>query len=150
MSTAFGDLRKIGIGLTAFGVAFTGLGVLMFFEKGLLAMGNVLFLTGVTLIIGPSRSIRFFFQKKKARGSLFFFLGMSLVLIGWPVIGVMLELFGFFSLFGDFIPVVISFCKRMPIIGNVLSLPPVKRVRSTFYHVRGIACMRISYGLVLT
>ena len=130
MSAAFGDLRKIGIGLTAFGVAFTGLGVLMFFEKGLLAMGNVLFLTGVTLIIGPSRSIRFFFQKKKARGSLFFFVGMFLVLIGWPIIGVMLELFGFFSLFGDFIPVVISFCKRMPIIGNLLSLPPVKRVRS--------------------
>lgn len=129
MSSSFSDVRKIGIGLTAFGIAFTGLGVLMLFEKGLLAMGNVLFLAGVTLIIGPSRSVRFFFQKKKAKGSLFFFAGMFLVLIGWPVIGVALELYGFFVLFGDFVPVVISFCRRMPVVGNLLNIPPIKRVR---------------------
>lgn len=132
MTSGFGDLRKIGIGLTAFGVAFTGLGVLFLFEKGLLAMGNVLFLAGVTLIIGPSRSVRFFFQKKKAKGSLFFFVGMFLVLIGWPVVGVGFELFGFFALFGDFVPVVISFCRRMPVVGNLLNLPPIKRVRCCF------------------
>lgn len=123
------DLRKIGIGLTTFGLGFTFLGVVFFFEKGLLAMGNVLFLSGVTLIIGPSRSVRFFFQKKKFRGSAFFFLGMFLVLIGWPIFGVGMECFGFVSLFGDFIPVVVSFCKRMPVIGNILSMPPLKRVR---------------------
>lgn len=128
MSAAFGDLRKIGIGLTAFGVAFTSLGVLLLFDKGLLAMGNVLFLAGVTLIIGPSRSVRFFFQKKKARGSGFFFAGMFLVLFGVPIIGVGLELFGFFALFGDFVPVVIAFLRRTPVVGNVLNMPPLKQV----------------------
>jgi hypothetical protein len=130
MSFAVSDLRKIGIGLTAFGLAFSGLGVLLFFDKGLLAMGNVLFLAGVMMIIGPQRSVRFFFQKKKARGSAFFFAGMALVLFGIPVIGVFFEGFGFVNLFGDFFPIVISFMRRLPIVGNLLNTPPIKQVCS--------------------
>ena len=32
---------EIGLGLVAFGLAFLALGVMFFFDKGLLAMGNV-------------------------------------------------------------------------------------------------------------
>lgn len=35
------DYRKIGIGLSAGGLLFQVLGVMLFFDKGLLAMGNV-------------------------------------------------------------------------------------------------------------
>eukprot|EP00983_Pelagomonas_calceolata_P089250 1157297-Pelagomonas_calceolata.AAC.7 len=35
------DQRKIGLGLTAFGILFTVLGMLMLFDRGLIAMGNV-------------------------------------------------------------------------------------------------------------
>ena len=35
------DTRKIGIGLSTAGLLFTLLGVFMFFDRGLLAMGNV-------------------------------------------------------------------------------------------------------------
>jgi Got1/Sft2-like family len=128
MSLQFSDARKIGIGLTAFGLAFTVLGVVLLFDKGLLAMGNVLFLSGVCLIIGLQRSVRFFFQRKKARGSIFFFVGMALVLVGFPVVGVLLEGFGFINLFGDFFPVAVSFMRRMPVVGNMLSAPPIKRL----------------------
>ena len=35
------DYRKIGIGLTAAGMLFFFLGIMLLFDKGLLAMGNV-------------------------------------------------------------------------------------------------------------
>ena len=35
------DNRKIGIGLSTAGLLFTVLGIFMFFDRGLLAMGNV-------------------------------------------------------------------------------------------------------------
>ena len=35
------DNQKVGILLTAFGIFFTSFGVLLFFDRGLLAIGNV-------------------------------------------------------------------------------------------------------------
>lgn len=60
---------EIGVGLTAFGVLFTFLGVAFFFDRGLLAMGNVLFLSGVALTIGPRATLRFFTRRKNMRVS---------------------------------------------------------------------------------
>mmetsp|Transcript_2774 Transcript_2774/g.4884 ORF Transcript_2774/g.4884 Transcript_2774/m.4884 type:complete len:138 (-) Transcript_2774:2262-2675(-) len=120
------DFKKIGIGLTSFGLFFTFLGVLLLFDKSLLAMGNVLFLSGVTLIIGAQRSVRFFLARRRWKGSACFFSGITLVLIGWPIIGTLVEAFGFVNLFGDFFPIVISFLRTLPVIGNILEHPYVQ------------------------
>mmetsp|Transcript_14186 Transcript_14186/g.38064 ORF Transcript_14186/g.38064 Transcript_14186/m.38064 type:complete len:139 (+) Transcript_14186:101-517(+) len=122
------DFKKIGIGLTSIGLVFTFLGILLLFDKRLLAMGNVMFLSGVAMIIGMQRSVRFFFIRRRWKGSACFFSGMTLVLFGWPVIGIVVEAFGFVNLFGDFFPVAISFMRSMPVIGNILSLPYVTDV----------------------
>lgn len=122
------DGQKIGILLTGFGLFFTFFGVLLLFDRGLLAIGNLLFLTGVTLIIGGRKTFRFFFQWRKLRGTACFLGGIALVIIGWPFIGMIVEVFGFINLFGDFFPVALGFARRLPVIGHVLELPAVQWV----------------------
>ncbi|XP_077994602.1 vesicle transport protein GOT1B-like [Glandiceps talaboti] len=124
------DYQKIGVGLTGFGVFFLFLGILFFFDKGLLAIGNILFLSGLGFIIGLERTFRFFFQKHKLKGSTFFFGGILVVLVGWPLIGMIVELYGFFLLFRGFFPVVINFIRRIPVLGLVLSLPGINQLVS--------------------
>ena len=56
------------------------------------------------LIIGPTKTYRFFFQKRKAKGTACFLGGIALVLYGWAMIGIIVEGWGFLNLFGDFFP----------------------------------------------
>mmetsp|Transcript_21096 Transcript_21096/g.54082 ORF Transcript_21096/g.54082 Transcript_21096/m.54082 type:complete len:140 (+) Transcript_21096:408-827(+) len=122
------DRRKIGIGLTGFGILFTFLGILFFFDKGLLAMGNLLFLSGVALTIGPDATLRFFLRPKNYKGSGFFLGGCALVIYGWPIVGMLLETYGFVLLFSGFFPTVLMFLKKVPYVGKLLDLPGVKSV----------------------
>jgi hypothetical protein len=52
------------------------------------------------MIIGFERTFRFFFQRYKLKSTALFFGGISLVLIGWPLTGMIIEFYGFFLLFG--------------------------------------------------
>ncbi|KAK9814963.1 hypothetical protein WJX73_003431 [Symbiochloris irregularis] len=122
------DRKKIGIGLTGFGFLFTFLGVLFFFDRGLLAMGNLLFLCGVAMTIGPSATVRFFMRRKNHKGSGFYLAGFAIVLWGWPIPGMALEGYGFWVLFSGFFPTVLGFLRRLPILGNVLDFPGLKWV----------------------
>ncbi|TPX37168.1 hypothetical protein SmJEL517_g00892 [Synchytrium microbalum] len=122
------DTQKIGVGLTAFGLFFMFLGILLFFDAGLLAIGNILFLGGLTLVIGMAKTATFFMRKNKLRGTVCFLGGILLVFIKWPMIGMVVELFGFVNLFGDFFPVVIGFLRRLPFIGTILAIPAVSNV----------------------
>ncbi|VUZ56319.1 unnamed protein product [Hymenolepis diminuta] len=113
------------------GIAFFGLGILLFFDAGLLALGNILFVFGLGLFIGADRVMRFFFQKHKLKGSSFFFGGIIVVLIGFPLIGTLIELYGSFCLFGGFMPVTIQFLYNVPVIGWILYLPGINRVAAS-------------------
>ncbi|TFK75353.1 Got1-domain-containing protein [Pluteus cervinus] len=122
------DAQKIGVALTTFGGLFMFLGVMLFFDAALLALGNVLFISGLTLIIGPQKTFYFFARKQKIRGTVCFIGGVLLVFFKHPFFGVLIETFGFLNLFGDFFPVVVTFLRQLPFIGTALSLPYIRDV----------------------
>ncbi|CAH0545711.1 unnamed protein product [Brassicogethes aeneus] len=119
------DTQKIGVGLAGFGIFFLFLGVILIFDKSLLALGNILFLSGLGCVIGRERTIRFFFQRHKIKGSIAFFGGIIVVLIGWPLVGMIIETYGFILLFSGFFPVAINFLRRVPVLGSLLNLPGI-------------------------
>nr|XP_023409946.1 vesicle transport protein GOT1B [Loxodonta africana] len=120
------DTQKIGMGLTGFGVFFLFFGMILFFDKALLAIGNVLFVAGLAFVIGLERTFRFFFQKHKMKATGFFLGGVFVVLVGWPLIGMIFEIYGFFLLFRGFFPVVVGFIRRVPVLGSLLNLPGIR------------------------
>jgi len=80
----------------------------MFFDATLLAMGNVLFVSGISLLIGPQKTLLFFTRKQKIRGTVCFFTGMALVFLRWALIGMVVEMIGFLNLFGCVLRVLTS------------------------------------------
>ncbi|CAD6565692.1 MAG: Golgi Transport [Cyphobasidiales sp. Tagirdzhanova-0007] len=119
---------KIGVGVTSFGLVFLFLGVVTFFDAALLALGDILFLAGITLVIGPRKTVAFFARRNKLRGTACFMGGIVLVFLRYPFWGMLIEAFGFLNLFGDFFPVIITFLRQLPFVGNILSLPGVRQV----------------------
>eukprot|EP01094_Clydonella_sp_ATCC50884_P022004 TRINITY_DN4968_c0_g1_i1.p1 TRINITY_DN4968_c0_g1~~TRINITY_DN4968_c0_g1_i1.p1 ORF type:complete len:143 (+),score=28.26 TRINITY_DN4968_c0_g1_i1:276-704(+) len=120
--------RQIGLMISGLGLFFLFFGTVMFLDRALLAFGNLLFLVGLALVIGLQKTMVFFFQPRKMKGTCLFLGGIFLVLIKWPLIGMLLEVYGLFLLFGDFFPVVVSYMRMLPIIGSILELPFLRSV----------------------
>ncbi|KAL6511131.1 Golgi Transport [Orobanche gracilis] len=167
LSFEMNDRKKIGLGLTGFGIFFSILGIIFFFDKGLLAMGNILFLSGVTLTIGLKSSMQFFIKRSNYKvllasetvcrqfiswtrfhdatctvmnisetigGTISFSIGFFLVIIGWPIIGMILEAYGFVVLFSGFWPTLAVFLQKIPVLGWLFQQP---FIRSFFDRYRG-------------
>ncbi len=112
--------RKIGILLASSGAVFTLLGISLFFNKTLLRMGNLLFISGVPLILGPSRTAGYFLQPNKFRATSCLLLGIFLVLAGRPILGMALEIFGIMNLFGNLFPLLMVMLRQVPFLGELL------------------------------
>mmetsp|Transcript_13805 Transcript_13805/g.19300 ORF Transcript_13805/g.19300 Transcript_13805/m.19300 type:complete len:142 (+) Transcript_13805:173-598(+) len=126
------DNTKIGTGLLVLGSVFLFLGVLFMFDSALLALGDILFLTGLTLTIGFSRTVRFFSRRDRLRGIITFFGGIFLVMIRWPVLGMICQMYGLVYLFGQFFPIAAASMKDTPVIGDVLRIPAVESFFASF------------------
>ncbi|KAL9276013.1 Vesicle transport protein GOT1-like protein [Drosera capensis] len=134
VSFEMNDRKKIGLGLTGFGIFFTFLGVIFLFDEGLLTMGNILFLSGLALTIGLKSTMMFFMKPQNYKGTISFGVGFFFVIIGWPILGMILESYGFIVLFSGFWPTAAVFLQRIPVLGRLLQLP---YVRSLFDRYRG-------------
>ena len=83
---------------------------------------QILFLIGLTLIIGAQKTFVFFARRQKLKGTAAFAAGILLILFRWPLIGFIVELYGIFVLFGDFFATIASFAGNIPIVGPYLQM----------------------------
>ncbi|KAF6161838.1 hypothetical protein GIB67_001136 [Kingdonia uniflora] len=90
---------EIGIGLIGFGIFFTFLGVVLFFDRGLIALGNLFFLSGIALLLGWNSTWQLFTRRTNYKGSIPFLIGLFLIFVRWPLVGIIMEVWGSFVLF---------------------------------------------------
>lgn len=83
---------------------------------------QILFLIGLTLIIGIQKTFIFFARRQKLKGTAAFMAGILLILIRWPLTGFLVELYGIFVLFGDFFATIASFAGNIPIVGPYIQM----------------------------
>ena len=66
-------------------------------------------------------------RKGKLIGSAVFFVGFVMIVIGWflfTTLGFLLQCYGLFLLFRDFIRVIFSYVQTLPVVGPVLRNSP--------------------------
>ena len=54
------DKKKVGIGLVVGGLAFSGLGILLFLNSRLISIGNAMFMSGLCFIVGIQGTLSLF------------------------------------------------------------------------------------------
>lgn len=96
-------------------------GVIFFFDRSLLAFGNILFLLGLPLIIGPQKTLVFFARRQKLKGTAAFAAGILLILFRWAFVGFVVELYGIAVLFGDFLFTIAGYVQGVPVIGPLVT-----------------------------
>jgi hypothetical protein len=82
--------------------------------------------------------VQFFTKRKNRKGSAFYLGGCALVVYGWTVIGLLVELYGFWLLFCEFFPTVLQFARRIPFLGRLLDMPIFKTILNKLDAMRGL------------
>ncbi|GAV82891.1 Got1 domain-containing protein [Cephalotus follicularis] len=123
MAYEVNELKNIGLGLIGFGIFFSFLGVILFLDRGLLALGNLFCLTGVALLLGWYATWKLFTNRTNYKGSASFLLGLFCIFVRWPIVGIILEIYGCIVLFGGFWPSVKVFLYQIPVAGWIIQYP---------------------------
>jgi len=132
------DNKKIGAGLLGLSFFFFFLGIILFLNNSLLAMGNVLFLLGLFFLIGLPRTVKLFFKPGRKVGAVLFALGFVIIFMKKSaLLGICFQIFGFFNLFGNFIPNVIAILKQVPYVKNFLKLPGIRQIVNKLQDIEG-------------
>ncbi|XP_021888592.1 vesicle transport protein GOT1 [Carica papaya] len=120
MAYEISEQKKIGFGLLGFGFFFSILGVILFFDRGLLALGNIFCLTAVAILLGWQSTWTLFTSRKNYKGTVSFLFGLFFIFVRWPVVGIIFEVYGCVVLFGGFWPSVKMFLNQIPFVGWII------------------------------
>jgi Got1/Sft2-like family len=113
--------RKLGITLLGSGLVVTLLGIMTFFNRFLMRIGNILLIAGVPIFMGINQAVSYFVQPHKLRATACLAGGIFLVVVaGWPMFGLALEIFGLLNLFGNMFPLLTMLAKSTPGLGPML------------------------------
>jgi len=82
---------------------------------------QILFLIGLTIIIGFQKTLLFFARRQKLKGTASFIIGILLILLKWAFIGFIVETYGIFVLFGDFFATIAGFAGSIPVVGPYIA-----------------------------
>jgi hypothetical protein len=82
----------------------------------------------MTMTIGLQSTVQFFGRKKNRRGSALYLGGAALVVAGWTLVGFAAEGLGFWLLFCEFLPTVLGYLRRVPLLARLLDNPALKSV----------------------
>lgn len=122
------DGQRIGVGLCLLGLSLGFVGVLCFLDRALLTLGNLAFMSGIGLVLGGRKTLKFFVLKpQKWKASLIYILGVLLIALGYSLIGLPLQMYGLLRLFASFLPQVLGAVRLSPIGCWVLQLPGLKQ-----------------------
>ena len=61
-----------------------------------------------------------------------FFAGIFFVMLRWPILGMMCQLYGLIYLFGQFFPIAAESMKGMPLVGDIFRMPAVEQFFNSF------------------
>ena len=82
---------------------------------------------GIVALIGPQNTAGFFLKKSKMTGSIVYFVGLSMIILGWrfmTTLGFLMQMYGIFLLFKSFIKTIFAYLQTLPVIGPVLRDTP--------------------------
>ena len=129
--------RKIGIGLCVVGVVCFFVALMLFFDRTLLVLANLSFIGGLSFILGLSKTARFFFRREKFFGSLMFFVGFGLEVMGWGFFGFLAQLYGIYKLFMGFLPnIIVGLKSFVPGADWLFTMPGFKQLSDYAYDQR--------------
>jgi hypothetical protein len=66
----FQNQKQLGAALLGIGILLSFLGVMLLFERNLLRLGNICFIIGVFLLIGPEFVLSFFMKESRIQASI--------------------------------------------------------------------------------
>jgi len=130
------DNRKIGVGLCLLGAACFCVGIPLFFDRTLLSIGNLSFITGLAFLLGPLKTLQFFIRREKFVASCAYFGGFMMTIWGYSFIGFLAQVYAMWRLFSAFLPNVFQALRLVPGMSFILGLPGFRQINDYAYDQR--------------